>query len=163
MTLFYALMLCVTLYDFMSCYVVNVTTQYVWQDFTSSSGNAPDVNCRMYFHYVRRYCDCKKKSQEWHFFWGRQVYFYLGWKNILSLGAFTKLRKATVSFVVSVRLSSWNNSALTGRILMKFHSYCDFFENLSTWFQVLWKSNKNNGYFTWRRFHIYDIILLNSS
>ena len=76
-----------------------------------------------------------KKVKEWHFFWGRQVYFSLGWKNILSFGAFTKLRKATVSFVVSVRLSSCNNSALTGRILMKFDSYWDFFENLSTWFK----------------------------
>ena len=36
------------------------------------------------------------------------------------LGAFVRLRKATVSFVVSVRLSAWNNSASTGRIFMKF-------------------------------------------
>ena len=35
------------------------------------------------------------------------------------LDAFTKLRKATVSCVISVRLSAWNSSALTGRILMK--------------------------------------------
>jgi hypothetical protein len=35
------------------------------------------------------------------------------------LDAFTKLRKATVSYVISVRLSAWNSSALTGRILMK--------------------------------------------
>jgi hypothetical protein len=34
------------------------------------------------------------------------------------LGAFEKLRKATISFM-SVRLSAWNNSAPTGRILMK--------------------------------------------
>jgi hypothetical protein len=44
------------------------------------------------------------------------------------LGAFAKLRKATISFVMSfrlsprlyVRLSAWNNSAPTGRIFMKF-------------------------------------------
>ena len=40
------------------------------------------------------------------------------------LGAFVKFRTATISFVMSVRpsvcLSAWNNSAPTGRILMKF-------------------------------------------
>jgi hypothetical protein len=36
------------------------------------------------------------------------------------LGAFAKLRKATVSFVMSVvRPSGWNNSASAGRIFMK--------------------------------------------
>jgi hypothetical protein len=35
------------------------------------------------------------------------------------LGAFAKLRKATISFVMSVRLPSWNISAPTGRIFMK--------------------------------------------
>ena len=41
------------------------------------------------------------------------------------LGAFAKLRKATVSVVMSVctsvRLSTWNNSVPTGRIFMKFY------------------------------------------
>jgi hypothetical protein len=40
------------------------------------------------------------------------------------LGAFTKLRKATISFVMSVqlsaRLSVRNNSAPTGQIFLKF-------------------------------------------
>ena len=40
------------------------------------------------------------------------------------LGAFAKLRKATISFVMSVRpsfcLYAWNNSAPTGRISVKF-------------------------------------------
>jgi len=35
------------------------------------------------------------------------------------LGAFEKLRKATISFVMSVRLSSWNSSAPSGRNFMK--------------------------------------------
>ena len=35
------------------------------------------------------------------------------------LGAFAKLRIATVSFVMSVRPSAWNDSAPTVRILMK--------------------------------------------
>ena len=41
------------------------------------------------------------------------------------LGAFVKLRKATVSFVLSV----WNNSATAGRIFMKFE-ICVFLETL---------------------------------
>jgi len=36
------------------------------------------------------------------------------------LGAFVKLRKATTSFVMSVRPSAWKNSALNGRIFVKF-------------------------------------------
>jgi hypothetical protein len=35
-------------------------------------------------------------------------------------GAFAKLRKATISFVMSVRLSARNNSAPTGHIFKKF-------------------------------------------
>jgi len=37
------------------------------------------------------------------------------------LDAFAKLRKATVSFIMSVRLSAWNHSASTGSIFMKFY------------------------------------------
>jgi len=36
------------------------------------------------------------------------------------LGAFENCGKATISFVTSVRLFAWNNSAHTGRIFMKF-------------------------------------------
>ena len=35
------------------------------------------------------------------------------------LGAFAKFRKAIISFVMPVRPSAWNNSAPTGRILIK--------------------------------------------
>ena len=35
-------------------------------------------------------------------------------------GAFAKLRKATISFVMSVRPSAWNRKAATGRIFMVF-------------------------------------------
>jgi hypothetical protein len=45
------------------------------------------------------------------------------------LGVFANLRKATISIVMSVRLSAWNNSAPTGRIFMKF-DILGFFENL---------------------------------
>ena len=46
------------------------------------------------------------------------------------LGAFAKLQKATIIFVMSVRLSAWNNSAPTGRIFMKFDTSV-VFENVS--------------------------------
>ena len=39
----------------------------------------------------------------------------------LFFGPFAKLRKATISFVMSVRLSAWNNSAPTGRFFVKFY------------------------------------------
>jgi hypothetical protein len=47
---------------------------------------------------------------------------FLGTQHLLlshSLGAFAKLLKATISFVLSVRPSAWNNSAPTDRIFMK--------------------------------------------
>jgi len=50
------------------------------------------------------------------------------------LGAFTKLRKAINSFVVSIRLSVWNNSVPTGRIFVKF-GIREIFENLSRKFK----------------------------
>jgi len=46
------------------------------------------------------------------------------------LGAFATLRKASMNFVMSVHLSAWNNSALTGRIFVKF--------DISLFFESLW-------------------------
>jgi hypothetical protein len=46
------------------------------------------------------------------------------------LGAFENLRKATLSFVMSVCPSAWNNSAPTGRIFVKFSIWV-FLENSS--------------------------------
>jgi hypothetical protein len=62
------------------------------------------------------------------------------------LGAFVKFRKPTISFVVSVRLSAWNNAALTERIVMKFY-FCPFLEKSITKIQVSIKSDKTNRYF----------------
>jgi hypothetical protein len=45
------------------------------------------------------------------------------------LGAFAELRKTTTSFLMSVRLSAWNNSAPLERTLVKFDT-CVFFDNL---------------------------------
>ena len=39
------------------------------------------------------------------------------------LDAFAKLRKATISFITSVCSSAWNNSAPTGRSVMKFNNW----------------------------------------
>jgi hypothetical protein len=63
------------------------------------------------------------------------------------LGAFAKLRKATVSFVMSVRLSARNESATTGRIVMK-SDICIFFESLLRRFKFSSKSDEDDGYFT---------------
>ena len=68
-------------------------------------------------------------------------------------------------YVLRVRLffrpAAWNNSAPTGRILMKLNIW-DFFLKFVEKIQVSLKSDKNNGYFTQRRFHIYNNISLNS-
>jgi len=37
------------------------------------------------------------------------------------LDAFAKFQKAVISFVMFLSLSAWSNSALTGRIFMKFY------------------------------------------
>jgi len=55
----------------------------------------------------------------------------------------------------SVRPSAKNNSALTGRIFMKFDVWW-FFEKSVEKIQFSLKSNKNNGYFTWRPTYICD-------
>ena len=58
------------------------------------------------------------------------------------LGAFTKLRKVTVGFVMSLHLSACSNSDPTGRILMKFDIRGFFFRNSvekSSSFITIWK------------------------
>jgi hypothetical protein len=59
------------------------------------------------------------------------------------LGAFAKFRRATVSFVMTVRPSAWNNWAATGRIFMKL-VILDFFEILLKEIQISLNSDKNN-------------------
>jgi len=67
------------------------------------------------------------------------------WKHFL--GTFAKLRNATGSFVMSVRLCAWKNSVPTRRIFMKF-DICVFLEKTAEEIQVSLKSDKNTGYFT---------------
>ena len=47
------------------------------------------------------------------------VHIYIHFNSVF-LGAFAKLRKSTVCFVMSVSLFAWNNSDPTARIFMKF-------------------------------------------
>ena len=86
------------------------------------------------------------------------------------LGAFTKLWKATVKFVMSVCPSVCVSVCPSIR-MKQFGShrtdfdeiwYLSFFWKSFKEVQVSLKANKNDRYFTWR-FHIYDHILLNSS
>jgi hypothetical protein len=60
------------------------------------------------------------------------------------LGAFAKLRKATISFFMSVCPTAWNKSASTGRIFMKVGIWV-FFENLSRKFKFHWNMTRITG------------------
>jgi hypothetical protein len=77
------------------------------------------------------------------------------------LGLLAKLRKATISFVMSLCRSS-AITAITGRIFMKFDVLGIFRKSLEI-IQVSLKSDKNKGYFTSRRMYINDNISLNFS
>jgi hypothetical protein len=64
------------------------------------------------------------------------------------LGAFTKFRKATISFVVSillsVRPSAWKDSSPNGRIFMKFGLRL-FFDNLSRKLKLYYDMTRMTG------------------
>jgi len=78
------------------------------------------------------------------------------------LGAIAKLQRTTISFVMSVCLPAWNNSAPTGWIFMTFDSSV-FSETSVDTIQVSLKSGNNNKYFTRRCMYIYETILSNFS
>jgi hypothetical protein len=76
-------------------------------------------------------------------------------QNVECLGAFAKLRKATLdSSYLSVRMEPLG-SHWTG-----FHKilYLRIFRECVQKIQISLKSDENNGYFTWRRLYIYDKI-----
>jgi len=79
------------------------------------------------------------------------------------LGAVTKLRKATIGFVMSVRLSV--RMEQLGSNWTDFHDtwYSSTFRQSVVKLQVSSKSDKNGGYFTWRSIYIFDDIALSSS
>jgi hypothetical protein len=78
------------------------------------------------------------------------------------LGAFTKLRKTTTSFVMPDRLSERNDLAPTGWIFRWIFIKLVFFENLSRKFKFH-QNLKNDGNFTWRTIYSFGWISLNSS
>jgi hypothetical protein len=79
------------------------------------------------------------------------------------LGAFTELRKATISFTMSVRLSV--RTEKLGSHWMIFHSiwYLSVFRKSVEKNQVLVKHYKKNGYLTWRAINNCYHISLRSS
>jgi hypothetical protein len=101
-------------------------------------------------HHHIEFCKCNRIRIILVFFMFLEEYF----ENLWIFKRIRKLRKATVSFVMSIRLaiclSAWNNSAPTKRILIKFDIW-DFRKSVEK-SRVLLKSDKNNGYFTWRLF-----------
>ena len=82
------------------------------------------------------------------------------YKLIYVLGAFAKLRKATISSVMSVR-PSWSYSGPNGRTFLKFDIWV-FFQSVEN-NQISLKSDKNNGCLMWGPIYISDHISLNSS
>jgi hypothetical protein len=74
--------------------------------------------------------------------------------NDYFLGAFAKLRKATISFVMSVRMEQLESHWTDFNEIL----YLGFFSKPDEKIEVSLKSDKNNGHFTRSRFHIYDSI-----
>jgi len=77
-------------------------------------------------------------------------------------GSSAKLWKGSISFVVSVCPSV--SMEQFGSQWMDFHEiwYLNIFRKSAEKIKVSLKSDKNSGYFTWIRTHIYDNISLNS-
>ena len=93
-------------------------------------------------------------------------YYQRGSNYLLSciVRGFRKIaKKTTISFMstrLSVRLHASIRLPLDG---FWWNWYLSFFRKCVEKIQVSLKSDKNNGHFTWRRFHIYDNISLNYS
>jgi len=79
------------------------------------------------------------------------------------LGGFAKLRKATISLVMSVRLSF--RMEQLGSHWTDFHGvwYLGIFRKSVETVQDLLQSNTNNGYFTWRPIYIFNRISISST
>jgi len=76
-------------------------------------------------------------------------------EDLSFLGAFAKLRKATISFVKSVCPSTCSKSTDLNEIL-----YLSIFRKSFAKIQMSLNFAKNNGYFTLRPVHIHDNTLL---
>jgi hypothetical protein len=91
-------------------------------------------------------------------------YPYFIWCRTVILGAFAKLREATVSSVMFV-LHPSARMEKRGSHWTDFHEIWNLviFRKSVEKIQVSLKSDKNDGYFTWRPLYIYDHISLSSS
>jgi hypothetical protein len=96
-----------------------------------------------------------------------QMVYLLFFRDSVTIYIFRRLRKIAKSeydlrhVYPTVCPSTWNNSAPTGRIFMKYDIWV-FFNSVEK-IKVSLKFLKNNGYFTWRPMHIYDHISPSSS
>ena len=80
---------------------------------------------------------CMFLNKEWLFAYTLRHYWFLG--------AFAKLRKATIaSLHLFVSLSTWNNATPTARMFIKFDTRV-FYENLSTIFKFHWIPTRITG------------------
>jgi hypothetical protein len=111
------------------------------------------------FHLFNIHFNVIPPSTHSSFKWSLSLRFCPPPKFCIVLRRVFRMQNATISFVMSVRLSAWNNPAPTGRIFMKFDDFSNIYIDKM---QVSFKSDNNNGYFTWRPMDIYDISL-NSS
>ena len=104
---------------------------------------------------------CFLKISKYFFF--RKLLSYilqiLTWRKF----GFAKLRRATISFVMSVRLS--NCMGKLGFHWKNFHEiwYLIIFRKSVEKIQISLKSDKNNEYFTWWSIYVFDHISLKSS
>ena len=106
---------------YISAYFFNKYSHY-WELFCEFHCSLYKVGCA--------YSSCFKRSVvHWNTTCGTVSMAYL--KAVSNFfGAFAKLWKATVNFVMSVCLFAWNNLSPTGRIFMKF-LFVNFFLTLS--------------------------------
>ena len=82
--------------------------------------------------------------------------------RFLLLGPFAKFRKATISFVMTVRLSASNNLALTGRIVFETEIWiCVANMSRNSRVMKIWQGKK--GTLREETTYIYDNFLFNSS
>ena len=81
-----------------------------------------------------------------------------------SWGAFAKLRKATISFAMSVCLSVRPSFCLRGPTWLQVNGFSwrsifEYFSKMCLENSCLIKCDKNDGYLTWRPIYRYDSIL----
>jgi hypothetical protein len=82
---------------------------------------------------------------------------------MIFLGMFMKLWEMTVSFIMFVCWYVHKEQLDSYRMDFDDILYLVFFWKSVKKIEASLKSNKNNGYFAWRSFHIYKIMSLNCS